>query len=230
MNSLEISSLEFGYMTGPSVLEVGSFKVSRGERVFLYGPSGCGKTTLLGLITGVLTPRTGNIKILDTDLTKLSMHSRDLFRGAHIGYVFQVFNLLPYLTVSENIALPCKLNKTRAERLNGKSIGRVIDKLAGDLGISHLLNKPVHDLSVGQQQRVAVARAFLGNPELIVADEPTSALDSDHKDKFIDLLISEASEYKSTVLFVSHDRSLASHFDREVSLPSLNKVVINASA
>lgn len=215
--------LTFAYGTGPNVLDIPDFTVHAGERVFLYGPSGSGKTTLLGLIAGVLQPEPGTLNVLGHDVGSLSSAARDRFRASHIGYVFQMFNLIPYLNVRDNIALPVRINTERRSRVN-RSLDEAVAEAAAHLGIEELLDEKVTRLSVGQQQRVAAARAILGSPELIIADEPTSALDADRRHAFLELLFSNVKEAGSTLLFVSHDLGLADQFDRSLSLPDLNRV------
>jgi putative ABC transport system ATP-binding protein len=219
--SIQLSQVEFGYVPGRPVLKLEHLKIDRDERVFLFGPSGCGKTTLLGLIAGVLQPNKGTVEVLSTDLGTLSSGKRDEFRGNHIGYVFQLFNLIPYLNVRDNILLPIRFHAQRRARLRASAHEEAFH-LAKHLGIDGLLDRPVTDLSVGQQQRVAAARSLIGSPELVIADEPTSSLDFDHREKFLELLFQSVKESKSTLLFVSHDRSLMPLFDRVLSLPELN--------
>jgi putative ABC transport system ATP-binding protein len=213
-----IENLAFSYPGAAPVLKISRLEIQRGERVFIQGPSGSGKSTLLGLLTGVLIPQQGRVQVLGQDLNQLSSSARDRFRGRHIGYVFQQFNLLPYLTARQNILVSCELNPDRPE--SSRSADHLVE-IASALGLTELLDRSVVQLSVGQQQRVAVARALLGSPEILIADEPTSALDSDHRAQFIDLLIQEANKRKTTVLFVSHDRELARHFDRSIHLLEL---------
>ena len=214
--------LTFAYPGGPTVLDIPELVVESGERVFLHGPSGSGKTTLLGLVAGVLRPPPGTLHVLERDVGALSSPARDRLRAAHIGYVFQMFNLIPYLNVRDNIALPVRITAERRRRLNG-SLDEAVAEAAAHLGIEDLLNEKVTRLSVGQQQRVAAARAILGAPELIIADEPTSALDADRRHAFLDLLFRNVQEAGSTLLFVSHDLGLAEHFDSSLSLPELNR-------
>lgn len=222
--AIAIKDLAFAYSGNKLVLDVADFQIKAGERVFLHGPSGSGKTTLLGLIGGILTPSRGSIHILGTNTSALSPTKRDMFRGTHVGFIFQMFNLIPYLSVLENIVLPVSFNKGREAKLNGASPVTVAAALAERLGISNILTRTVTDLSVGQQQRVAAARAMIGKPEIVIADEPTSALDTDHRQAFIQLLFDACRDAGTTLLFVSHDHGLASLFDRQLSLPSLNRV------
>ncbi len=221
---LQISGLRFAYGAGAPVLDVPSFAVERGERVFLFGPSGSGKTTLLGILAGILKADAGEVRVLDRDLAAMSGAERDRFRGAHVGYIFQLFNLIPYLSVMENITLPCRLTAERRARLNGVGMPYAAAKVAQQLGIGNLLHESVANLSVGQQQRVAAARSLIGTPELVIADEPTSSLDYDHREQFIELLFESCKAAGSTLIFVSHDRSLMPLFDRCVSLPEINRV------
>lgn len=221
-NTIEIRNLTFGYLPTSTILDIDGLDIQKGERVFLYGPSGAGKTTLLGLLAGMLTPKSAQLKILDTDFGSLSASQSDRFRGSEIGYIFQMFNLIPYLTVKENILLPCLLNSDRAKRIT-QSLDEALHVIASHLKIEMLLEKSVMEISVGQQQRVAVARALLGSPGLILADEPTSALDAGAKGQFLDLLFAECERVGSTLLFVSHDHALSTMFQRSVSLVDINR-------
>ena len=204
------------------LLDIASLRLAQGERVFFRGPSGSGKSTLLNLVAGVLTPQQGTIRILGIDLRALGGAARDRFRGDHIGYVFQMFNLIPYLSVLENVCLPCGFSEYRRARAlrSGASVAgeaaRLLDAL--DMGGADLPRRPATTLSVGQQQRVAVARALIGAPELIIADEPTSSLDADRRATFLELLFRQCAQERTTLLFASHDASLATLFDRIVEL------------
>jgi putative ABC transport system ATP-binding protein len=223
-SAIHFQNVLFGYKSNHPVLSVDEFEVPTGSRIFLHGPSGSGKTTLLSLISGVLTPQQGSVTVLGQNLTTLSASQRDTLRGSRIGYIFQGFNLIPYLSVADNIALPCGLHRIRRTRILASTIHEEVVRLTQRLGIHTHLNAPVTELSTGQQQRVAIARAIIGAPELVIADEPTSSLDSDARDAFLDLLneaIDDAKTHdkaKTTLLFVSHDRSLATHFDEMVSI------------
>ena len=220
--AVHLAAVRFGYRPDRPVLDIAELRVGRGERVFVYGPSGSGKTTLLGLLAGVLKADTGSVVLLGTDLSALSGAARDAFRAVHIGYIFQMFNLIPYLSVLENIALPCRMTRARRERLNGTPIDAAALRVAERLGIAELARERVTDLSVGQQQRVAAARALLGAPEIVIADEPTSSLDADRREAFLSLLFETCAEAGSTLVFVSHDRQLMPLFDRGISLPDVN--------
>jgi len=220
--ALQVSDLRFAYGPRREVLSIPELRVDTGSSVLVFGPSGSGKTTLLGLLAGVLTASSGRLTVLGHDLTQMSNAQRDTFRGSHIGYIFQLFNLIPYLTVLENITLPCRLSLERRKRLNGVPLDRAAREVAEHLGIAPLLGESALDLSVGQQQRVAAARALIGTPEIVIADEPTSSLDFEHRGRFLDLLFANCRRAGSTVVFVSHDRTLRCWFDRCVSLPDIN--------
>lgn len=223
---IEVHDLQYVYPGHKTpTIHIPDFSVVRGEELFLYGPSGTGKTTLLELLSGVLKPTQGTLKILGCDFAQMTDADRDAFRAEHMGYVFQNFNLIPYLTVKENIQLPLHLSAARRARLESVDTEMVIRAICGNLGIANLLDKKVIELSVGQQQRVAVARALIGKPDIVLADEPTSALDSDHREKFLNLMFELSELYGTTVIFVSHDRSIEKLFTRSISLESINKVV-----
>lgn len=225
-NAVSIENLSFAYRTGPVVLDIQSLIVPAGERVFLHGPSGSGKTTLLGILAGVLDGGSSGdrtkVEVLGRDLTTMSGSRRDAFRAEHLGYIFQMFNLIPYLTVLDNIALPCRINRARRERLGGEPLEEAAAGMARRLGLGDFIGKPVTQLSVGQQQRVAAARALLGSPGLIVADEPTSALDANRREAFLSLLFDCCRDAEATLIFVSHDERLMDLFDRGLSLPEIN--------
>jgi putative ABC transport system ATP-binding protein len=219
-----LRDVRFSYRAGVEVLHIPELAVGRGERVFINGPSGSGKTTLLGLLAGVLRATSGSVEVLGRDLARMGGSARDAFRAEHVGYVFQMFNLIPYLSVRENITLPARLNAARRARVRGGDADAEAGRLAEQLGIGGLLEERVTALSVGQQQRVAAARALLGSPELVIADEPTSALDSDRRERFVELLFQSCTDAGTTLVFVSHDRTLEPLFDRAVNLPEVNRV------
>lgn len=228
--TVQLEQVSFSWREGgPTVLEIPQFTIARGERVFLQGPSGSGKTTLLSLIAAVLSPQSGRVVVDDVDVNTLRGGQRDLFRVNSIGLVFQQFNLLSFLSVSENIQLPCRFSAQRRTKAceGGLSLDDESDRLLQAMGLtpSQLRKQPAAQLSVGQQQRVAVARALIGRPPLVIADEPTSALDSDTRQAFLDLLFAEVAAADATLLFVSHDQSLATSFDRSVDLREINLAV-----
>lgn len=204
-------------------LDLPVFELAAGEQVFLHGPSGSGKSTLLNLLAGVLVPQRGALRVLDTELPELAGAARDRFRADHVGLIFQQFNLIPYLSVLDNVMLPCRFSARRRARAGDprQAASRLLTQLDLDPA---LWSRPATTLSVGQQQRVAAARALIGSPELVIADEPTSALDAARQAAFLDLLGQECTASHATLLFVSHDARLASHFDRTLTLADLNRV------
>ena len=207
-------------------LDIPTFSLAAGERVFLQGPSGSGKSTLLSLIGGVVAPNAGQVIVHGTSLGSLRPAARDRHRADHLGFIFQQFNLIPYLSGRDNILLACRFSPARRARLNaaGATMADELTRLAAHLDLSPaLLDQAAATLSVGQQQRVAAARALLGRPPLIVADEPTSALDADRQRAFLDLLLAECRDAGAALLFVSHDLRLAEQFDRQLSLAAINR-------
>ena len=227
---IELSGLSFAWPGQAPLLDIPAFRLEPGETVFLKGPSGSGKTTLLGLLGGVQRPDRGSIRLLGQELTQLAAGARDRFRVDHTGYIFQQFNLLPFLSVRENVELPCHFSKSRAARAVTRhgSVDQAAATLLAHLGLRDpaMLARRADSLSIGQQQRVAAARALIGQPELVIADEPTSALDADAREAFIRLLFAECREAGASLLFVSHDQSLAPLFDRNLSLAELNRAAV----
>ncbi len=227
--AVELSQLRFAYRAGRDVLAIEHLAIARGETVFLHGPSGSGKTTLLGLLAGVLQATSGSVKVLGTNFSTISSGSRDAFRARHLGYVFQMFNLIPYLTVRENILLPIRLDAGRRARLGTTTLDDAVADIASQLDIAELLDAPIAELSVGQQQRVAAARALIGHPEVVIADEPTSALDTDRREQFLALLFASCKKADATLVFVSHDHTLMPLFSRTVSLAEINHASVQRS-
>ncbi len=229
--AISIRGLRFSYPGAEpgsgGELDIERFDVAQGEAVFLRGASGSGKSTLLNLLGGVLQPAAGEVSLLGTRLSSLSAAARDRFRADHLGYVFQMFNLLPYLDVLSNVTLALTFSPLRCQRLESVSPQAEARRLLLALGLGEsILFKQVSQLSVGQQQRVACARALIGNPEVIVADEPTSALDADASERFVALLLAQAREAKASVVFVSHDAGLSASFDRTLDMASLNRAAV----
>ncbi|MEM9302955.1 MAG: ABC transporter ATP-binding protein [Pseudomonadota bacterium] len=223
--AIAIKDLRFSWNEDP-LLAIDALAVQRGEKVFVQGASGSGKSTLLGLLGGVIAPASGRVDVLGQDLGALRQAERDHFRAEHIGFIFQQFNLLPYLSVLENVVLPCRFSRTRSARAaESGSVEASARGLLEALGVGgSLLSRTVGQLSIGQQQRVAAARALLGAPELLIADEPTSALDHDARGRFLDLLTAQCISAGTTLLFVSHDPGLAGRFDRSISMAEINTV------
>ncbi|MBX3636186.1 MAG: ATP-binding cassette domain-containing protein [Rubrivivax sp.] len=197
--------------------------IAPGRRLFLHGESGCGKSTLLALLAGVLVAQRGTVSLLGQDWAALAPSARDARRADHVGVIFQQFNLLPYLSVLDNVLLPCRFSRARAARCAGGPAAAARTLLARVSLPEPLWARRADALSVGQQQRVAAARALIGAPELVLADEPTSALDAARRHEFMDLLLAACGDAGSTLVFVSHDERLAARFDQRLALPAINR-------
>ena len=208
---IELTDVSFGWLGRAGfALSVPELTVGKAETVLLLGESGSGKSTLLSLICGTILPDRGAVRVAGTDLTTLKSGARDRFRAEQIGVIFQQFNLLPFGSVADNIQLPLRFAPERRKR-------------AGDPRAT------ANALSVGQQQRVAVARALVGHPPLIIADEPTSALDANSQAAFLNLLFDQTSAHETSLLMVSHDPRLGARFDRVVRMEDI-AVVETAAA
>ena len=219
---LQIRKLRFAWPGAADCVAIDALDLAAGHTLFLHGPSGCGKSTLLGLMAGVLQAQQGSVSLLGQAWAALPAGARDARRADHVGVIFQQFNLLPYLTVLDNVLLPCRFSRLRAARCKGSPTAAA-QALLQRMGLqADLWRRRADALSVGQQQRVAAARALLGAPELVIADEPTSALDTALRDGFMDLLLGACAANGSTLVFVSHDERLADRFDERLSLPTLN--------
>jgi putative ABC transport system ATP-binding protein len=224
---VQMSGVSFGWGNrGGFRLAIDTIAIPAGERLLLIGPSGGGKSTFLSLLAGIVAPQAGSIVIAGTDITRLSGAARDRFRAEHFGIIFQMFNLLPYGSVLDNVLLPLSFSARRRERAAGtgraeSEARRLLDKLGIE---ASLIRAPAASLSVGQQQRVAAARALIGAPPIIVADEPTSALDRNHQDAFLALLFDSVAETGATLVMVSHDETLAPRFDRVVALDDIARI------
>lgn len=214
--TIEFDRVAFGYRSGSDVLCVEALRVEPGERILLRGPSGSGKSTLLNLAAGVATPTSGEVRLLGEPFSTLPGAKRDRMRADHIGVVFQLFNLVPYLSVRENVLLSTRFSPLRRGRLKGRESAEA-DRLLEALGMNGLGDRAAVELSVGEQQRCAVARALLGRPELLLADEPTSALDEDRREEFLRLLGEECTRSGTAVILSSHDARLTPFFDRTLT-------------
>jgi len=223
--AVSITSLTHSWPGSDPVLDIRQFHVGSGESVFLVGPSGSGKSTLLGLIAGVTPVQSGQVDVLGEAMLPKKPQKRDALRASRLGVIFQMFNLVPYLNAVENTLLPLQFSADRRKRLQDSGVDGPDEarRLLRELGLGDAsLGKRATDLSVGQQQRVAAARALIGGPGLVIADEPTSALDHSARDAFIALLMAECEARGAALLFVSHDETLARHFDRKVDLREIN--------
>lgn len=204
--------------------ELSELAIKKGEHSLILGSSGCGKSTLLNLMAASLTPHEGQIEILGQDLSKLTALQKDSFRAEHMGIIFQQFNLLPFADVYTNIALALRFSALRRKKLDDvkEEIKKILNKL--QLDEEAILYKKAGQLSVGQQQRVAAARALLGSPPLILADEPTSALDDEATSSFIQLIFDIASSQGSTIIMVSHNKGLKKYFEKIVNLEHIGGI------
>ena len=215
---IKIESLRFQWSKNNNFkIFVPKLEVGRGKKVLFLGESGSGKTTLLSLICGFLEPLSGSISINDKIISDLTSTNKDAYRSDNIGIIFQQFNLLPYANVIDNIILPLYFSKQRSKKVENKINAAM--NLCDQLRLPEsILNQKASNLSVGQQQRVAVARALIGSPSIIVADEPTSSLDTEAQELFLDLMFDQISKNSSTLLMVSHDKSLTNYFDQVIDI------------
>ena len=227
-NAVFVKELEFTWPASTfSTLKVANLKVSENSRTLIQGPSGSGKTTLLSLLAGILLPNSGEIIVLSEDLTTLNNKRRDAFRVDRIGFLFQQFNLIPYLNLVENVLLPCRFSKLRYHNAGNTESGLKDEacRLLKLLGLesdkfSHLATQK---LGVGQQQIVAATQALLGKPKLILTVESTSALDPEKSISFLELIFKECSKNQTTLIMVSHDNFLSAQFDEVIDLSILNQ-------
>lgn len=210
-NLISIKNLE--YKVGQNInfsLNIKNFKLNKSDSILIYGESGLGKSTFLNLLSGTISPQKGNIDILGENISNTSSSIKDRIRGDHFGIVFQTFNLLPYVSVKNNILLGKAYSNIKQSKSNNNEIKELMDKLS--LNYKDLINRKAYELSIGQQQRVAVARALIGKPEIILADEPTSALDKSNQKEFINLLFKSLDDNEQGLIMVSHDHKLSNKF------------------
>ena len=209
---LKIDSIEKYYGNKGNILKAiddVSFEVQKGEFVGVMGPSGSGKTTLLNVIATIDEVSSGHIYLNGKDLTEINKKEIGRFRRENLGFIFQDFNLIDTLTIHENIALALTINKTNKNEIDGK-----VNSVAKELGIEEILTNYPYEVSGGQKQRTACARALITNPKLILADEPTGALDSRSAQMLIEMISSLNKDFKATILMVTHDSFTASYCDR----------------
>lgn len=214
MNILEVKNLSKIYGKGDTLVKAVddvSFTVEQGEFVAIIGPSGSGKSTLLHIIGGVDTPTTGNVIVDGTDITKLKESPLSIFRRRQIGLVYQFYNLIPILTVEENLTLPLLLDGRKPNK-------EQIDYLVSNLGLGDRLKHLPNQLSGGQQQRVSIGRALANNPALLLADEPTGNLDSENSKEIVALLRKFNKEHNQTVIMITHDERIAQSADRIIAI------------
>ena len=208
---ISVEMLQFSYPDSSFRLSMPEFSVAHGEKIAVIGPSGSGKTTLLNLISGIIVPATGNVLVGDIIISQLSDAARRDFRISNVGFVFQNFQLLDYLSVLDNILHPFRIS--RALELNRDVRNRAVE-LAEQMGIADKLSHHAQELSQGEQQRAAICRALLPQPKLILADEATGNLDPDNKQLILDMLFERVDEHGATLLAVTHDHELLPRFDR----------------
>jgi len=219
--AIQLKDVHFAYPEAPlnNVLNIKNWSVSDCEQVFVHGPSGGGKSTLLNLLSGMLNVSSGEVTVLGERLDRMNARQRDRFRANHVGTIFQQFNLIPYLGAVDNIQLARQFAKKNTQ-------SAASDEIKSLLSTFHIpqsdWQKPVAKLSIGQQQRIAIARAMINKPEILIADEPTSSLDQKNRDNFMSELLTLVAEHNITLLFVSHDMSLANHFSRIEALSEIN--------
>lgn len=214
MEILKIEHLSKIYGTGESAvkaLDDVSFSIPKGEFVAIIGPSGSGKSTLLHMLGGVDRPTAGKVYVQDTDMYALNETQLAIFRRRQIGLIYQFFNLIPVLTVEENITLPLLLDQQKVDQ-------KQLDSLVNTLNLQHRLNHLPNQLSGGQQQRVSIGRALIGNPAIMLADEPTGNLDSKNSSEIIDLLKMLNKTYHQTLIVITHDERIALQADRIISI------------
>jgi putative ABC transport system ATP-binding protein len=224
--ALYIKNLGFSYASvkrNQPVLAIGDLKVAAGAHTLIYGESGCGKSTLLNLLSGILTGHTGTLEVLGSDYAGMKPAQHDRFRAENIAVIFQQFNLIPYLTVRENVLLGARL---AGKPVDASRLGNIFEHLQ----IAGLAHEQAVSLSHGQQQRVAAARAIAQRARLILADEPTSALDDLNSRLFLDLLFREAGEHNTTIVVVSHDLRYKKRFDQVMDLAKINKALRGEAA
>ncbi|MEM7206193.1 MAG: ABC transporter ATP-binding protein [Pseudomonadota bacterium] len=224
-SAIDLANVSFRWpRSSRAIIDIAHLSLKKSEKLFLHGPSGSGKTTLLSLIGGIHAADSGELSVLDNNLCSMSNAQRDQLRADHIGFVFQMFNLIPYLNAIDNVLLPLRFSRVRKNRCTDakKDALALLEQLGLGDSATHLARPS--KLSVGQQQRVAAARALIGEPEIIIADEPTSSLDADNRTQFIDLLMRRCESSGAALLFVSHDTSLAASFDRQINLNDVNRV------
>ena len=219
--AIQLHHLSFAFSASASpVLSIPAWQVEQEEQVFLQGESGSGKSTLLGLLAGLQLPTQGSVDVLGVRVSSLTARQRDRFRAQNLGVVFQQFNLIPYLSALENVMLAAQFGETA----RGETKQRAIELLTRVNLPTVLHSRKAGELSIGQQQRVAIVRALINKPALLLVDEPTSALDHNNRDAFLELLFDVVADLSCAMIFVSHDPTLGHLFNRQVSMAELNQL------
>ena len=220
--SIKFSNVIHSYAPSSQwTLKISDWEIEENKSVFIHGPSGCGKTTLLRLIAGLINPIQGSISVFNQRIDLMNQREKDRFRAKNIGFVFQEFNLVPYLSAIENVRL--------AQKFAGQKI-KMVDLFAlfSNLNLKdHDLYKPTSQLSIGEKQRVAIVRAMINRPNLIIADEPTSSLDKTNKEDFMNLLMDSSESNGTLLLFVSHEFQLSSSFNKVIALDEIAQTQIS---
>lgn len=219
---IQLQQLQFGYPKSQFRLNIPDLTIEDAEKIAVVGPSGCGKTTLLNLISGILIPDEGTLISCGTNLRTLNDRQRRAYRISKIGFVFQEFELIEYLNVRENILLPYYINKTL--ELN-EGVHQRVRELADSMQIDQYLNSQIDQISQGERQRVAICRALLTQPQILLADEPTGNLDPGNKRLICDLLVKHATQNKATLIMVTHDDRLLDQFERTVDIECFHEMV-----
>jgi len=219
--SIQLNQLEYAYANSPNrnIINIEKWSVTSGDKLFIYGPSGCGKSTLLNLLCGFLQPTSGSISLLGESINKMSNRQKTIFRARNIGYIFQQFNLINYLNAEENLLFASYISKGKQVKNIKKRITFLLEAL--DVNPEDW-SRPVENLSIGQQQRIAIARAFINKPQILIADEPTSSLDETNSDNFMSLLMTLCDDFQATLLMVSHDTRLKSNFSLVQNFSDVN--------
>ncbi len=219
---IQIEDLKFWYTGKEFQLEISNLKINKGSKVAIFGKSGSGKTTLAHLISGILKPQSGLIRFMGQNISNLSDGERRAYRIKNIGFIFQEFELIEYLSVLDNLILPYKLNKSLS--LNEETINRA-KAIAGRIEIENKLHKYPNQLSGGERQRLATARALITSPALVIADEPTGNLDTQTANKVLNEIINQSSKSNSTLLMITHDPRLLESFDQVIDLNKLTNPI-----
>ncbi|OUU76265.1 MAG: hypothetical protein CBC29_00670 [Methylococcaceae bacterium TMED69] len=218
--SIKFSNVIHSYASSSDhwTLKISDWEIGGNESIFIHGPSGCGKTTLLRLIAGLISPLQGSISVFNQRIDLMNQREKDRFRANNVGFVFQEFNLIPYLSAIENVRL--------AQKFAGQQIKMAeLFGLFAELNLKdHDLHKPTNQLSIGEKQRVAIVRAMINRPNLLIVDEPTSSLDKTNKDDFMRLLMDSSESNGTLLLFVSHEYHLSSFFNKAIALYEIAQI------